>query len=271
MQTSQPIDIIFTELDSTTVLHESIEDQLVSKTAGIPQLQSRSNSLLILPNCISRSHSVEQLIRAARLLDRELLDWSSNLPISWKYSAATHLSSHSDFIPQYLHRYVNSYTARVWNLFRVSRLIVQSIILRGISWLGGSLPTNPKGLSVIDIESNIRELVNDICASVSFLLGHDLSKMKEPAANESSNKNSRRPLPNSLSRGDVPTISGRFSLIWPLYIGSSVSSVPHEQRRWMRTQLKLIGESGEPQARVLYDRESQTLSGGIEAFRFDCV
>jgi hypothetical protein len=273
MQTSQPIDSIFTEPDWTTFLHENVEDQLVSKTIGIPQLQSQANGLLIRPHCISRNSSIEQLISAARLLDRELSDWASNVPISWKYSTATYLhpSSHSGFISQHLHRYVNSYIARVWNLFRVSRLIVQSIILRGISWLGGSLPTDPKGLDIVNIERNVRELVNDICASVSFLLGHDLSKMKQPAANESSNKSNPHPSPNSRSKDDTPTASGRFSLIWPLYIGSSALSVPDEQRRWMRVQLRLIAESGESQAQILSGGESQTLSGGIEAFRFDCV
>ncbi|RDL41612.1 uncharacterized protein BP5553_01591 [Venustampulla echinocandica] len=114
MQTSRPLDTVFIERNSITYLHENVEDQLISKTTRIPQLQHQANSLLIDPNCNSRGSLVEKLISAARILDRELLDWAGNVPISWKYSTATNLhpSPHSGFIPHHLHRYVDFYTAR---------------------------------------------------------------------------------------------------------------------------------------------------------------
>lgn len=274
MQTSRPIPLFFTEQVSTTDQYENVEDQLISKTTRIPQVQYYANSLLSHSDCKSRKSSIEQLLSTARILDRDLSDWANNAPISWRYSTAinVHPSTHSGFIPRHIHRYSDFYTARVWNLFRVSRLIVQSILLRAVTRVANSSSrTNPKNPSITNIEDTIRELVNDICASVSFLLGNGHLAARHPIAQKPSSNNTSWPKPSSRSKDTLPKSSGRFSLIWPLHIGSSASSIPDDQRRWMRTQLSLIAEGGEPQALSLCDRESQTLSGGIEAFRFDCV
>jgi hypothetical protein len=36
----------------------------------------------------------------------------------------------SNFVPRQIHRYPDFYAARVWNLYRGYRLIIQSIVLR---------------------------------------------------------------------------------------------------------------------------------------------
>ena len=270
MQTSRPIDIIFLELNKTTSLHENVEDQLISRTTKIPRLQYLANNLLTQSPQNSRQIDIERLIGTVRTLEHELSNWSANTPVSWSYSTAKNLnlSSGSNYIPHQIHKYPNFYTARIWNLYRVSRLIVQSILLRTTSWLIAASMPMPKELDKSNIEETIRGLVDDICASVSFLLGPDISKSRNPTTTNLRAEGPRL----SIRKHDLrSTHTGRFSLIWPLYIACSAPPVSENQRKWMREQLQLIAADGEPQARILCGVESRTLAGGVEEFRFDCV
>jgi hypothetical protein len=108
-----------------------------------------------------------------------------------------------------------------------------------------------------------------LCASVPFHLGYDVSELKR-STDSLQDQNFLWPqisMNQAISSGHT----GKFSLIWPLYIACSVTSVPDTQRRWMRAQLRWIAETGEAQAYFVQDAESQTLMGGPESFRFDCV
>lgn len=272
MQISRPVETVFIELSEITAPYENVEDRLVSKTMNIPKLQFLASSLLSQPTCCGKYDQIAELIQVARNLDAELLSWSQCVPMTWHYSIATVLESSSDteFIPLQIHRYPDFYTARVWNLYRVSRLIIQSIILRAISWLSTSTTIDRQDCDVASILSATKDMVNDICASVSFLFGHDLSKMQLPAEYKSLEKSATL-LQQSMGKNNVTPQNGRFSLIWPLYIGCSVLSVPETQRKWMSAQLRRIAESGESQAELVSCLESQTLSGKVENFRFDCV
>lgn len=268
MQICRPIEDVFFVLDVTTSLHENPEYHLISKAAEIPNLQYQSNRLFTQPRD-ARDNEVDKLIRSARNLDREISDWARTIPATWSYSAAMNVNNpaSSDFTPVQVHRYPSSYTARVWNFYRVSRLIIQSVLIRAISWMSTSMdPIEDDDGG--EIEASSRELVNDICASVPFLLGYDLSRMKLPSATEGSKQESTsRP---GIKASD-PAHTGRFSLIWPLHVACSSSSVPEAQRDWMRMQLQFLAENGEAQAHLVCSTKSQILLGGADHDRFDCV
>ncbi|KAH6874444.1 hypothetical protein B0T10DRAFT_586429 [Thelonectria olida] len=269
MQICRPVDKIFTVPGATTSLHESPEDHLISTAAKIPNLQYRSNCLFNKPQEASENDT-ETLFSSAMALDRELSDWASNIPTTWSYSAAINVSdpATSKFTSGQVHRYPNFYIARVWNFYRVSRLVIQSVLVRAISRLPMLTETHTKKeYRKSKIEGSSMELVNDICASVPFLLGHDLSKMKLPAT--SGRTKQETSWPGVEENGATRT--GRFSLIWPLYVACSASSVPEAQREWMHMQLRFLAENGESQAHVVCLTKSQTLLGGAENFRFDCV
>lgn len=112
------------------------------------------------------------------------------------------------------------------------------------------------------------ELVDDICASVPFLLGHDLSRMKLPSTD---GRKETGTIPQTEKKGGGSTPARRYSLLWPLYVASSAPPIPQAQRAWMRLQLRMITEGSETQARSLCDTESQVLLGGREKFGFDYV
>jgi hypothetical protein len=104
------------------------------------------------------------------------------------------------------------------------------------------------------------DLVDQICASVPFLLSRDLTKMKLPVPGHGITQISEN-----------TAHSGRFSLIWPLHVASSCPSISEAQRRWMRGHLEAMAEKGEAQARIVSLTESQVLAGGSDVDRFDCV
>ncbi|KAM5357465.1 hypothetical protein ACJZ2D_016231 [Fusarium nematophilum] len=269
MQLCRPVDDIFTVPDETASSGQSPEDHLTSTAAKIPNLQYRSNCLFAQTQDAS-DDDIESLLHSATDLDRELSHWASNMPTTWSYSAAMNVRdpASSRFTPRQVHRYSSFYTARVWNIYRVSRLIVQSILLRATSRLPTSVETRPNDFNKIRIEESSMELVNDICASVPFLLGHDLARMKLPAMS-GGRKQESRSWPRAEENSATGT--GRFSLIWPLYVACGAPSVPEAQREWMRMQLRFLAEHGEQQAYFVCLADSQVLLGGAEKFRFDCV
>lgn len=277
VQGSQPVDPIFDELAEAVSSFENTEDRLLSRTIKVPHLQSLFNRIISQPSCSVTETEIFGLIRAAEDLDRELAHWARDVPAGWSYTMAMNLNpmfspelACACYIPSEIHRYPDFYIARVWNLYRVSRLVVQSILLRADSWL--CFPSqNGRHHRNIHIEKLNGVLVNDICASVPFLLGYNLSQLKRPDASMNFGVDKSIWPQSSPRKIGSSKHTGRFSLIWPLYLSCSVSSIPEAQRGWMRAQLRWIAEHDEPQARLVSGASSRTLLGGAEDFRFDCV
>lgn len=277
VQLSQPVDPIFDELAEAALSFENPEDRLLSRTIRVPQLQSLANDVLSQSDWNITESEIWELIQATEELDRELVDWAINVPAEWSYSVATNLNSVSPefstpfYIPAEIHRYPNFYVARVWNLYRVSRLILQSIILRASSWHCSPPETSGQPLKITHAEKVNNILVNDICASVPFLLGYDLSQLKRSTTHIHSQDDKSIWPQCSMTKAGNSKHTGKFSLIWPLYLSCSVSSISKPQRQWMRAQLQWTAEYGESQAKLVSGTESQTLLGLPEHFRFDCV
>jgi hypothetical protein len=104
-------------------------------------------------------------------------------------------------------------------------------------------------------------MVEDVCASVPFLLSYDVSELQRSP--DSPQAEHFLWPQNSINHTNSSGHTGKFSLIWPLYVACSVPSVPDTQRIWMRAQLRWIVETGEAQAYLVQDAESQTLMGDL--------
>lgn len=278
-QLSRPVDPIFHELKESVHSFENTEDKLISKTIKVPQLQSLANDILSQPSSsieATTESQIPDLIWAVKELDQELAEWAREVPSGWSYSVAINLNSTTspepsipNYAPNEIHTYSDFYVARVWNLYRISRLILQSILTRASSWPCSPNDKTPPGNA--HFEKLSKELVNDICASVPFLLGYELSSLRRTIGNTNSQDDQSIWPQNSVSYGDTSKHTGRFSLIWPLYISCSVPSIAESQQQWMRAQLRWIAGYDVPQAQSVCEAQSQTLLGGPEAFTFDCV
>ena len=232
-------------------------------------MQAWVNNVLSQSSWDLEEDTVSEVLRTAEDLDFDLADWAFWASTQWPYSTIVRMESYnlssspdSTFVPDEIHRYPNIYVARIWNLYRVSRLIIQSIISR-IS----TLSTTKCSSNHTRMDALNKSMVCQICASIPFLLGYDCSELKHYFCS-SPNPFWPQCLP---SRPRESNNTGKFSLIWPLYVASSVESVPEIQRGWLRDQLSWIAGTGEAHAQVLRECKSQTLMGRPEAFRFDCV
>ncbi|KAK2482305.1 hypothetical protein H9L39_04097 [Fusarium oxysporum f. sp. albedinis] len=259
MQICEPVDELFTQGYYSSC--QDPEIRLLSIAADIPRLQHQSISLTQLGTT-----EIERIIHDANALEFQLSTWAKGLPPAWSYVTALHINSdaRSEYAPRSVHRYAHFYTARVWNFYRVSHLILLSIRLRAFSALPSSLDTRK-------IAKRMAELVDDICATVPYLLGNDLCKMNLQFV--TNHRRQEDSLLNSYSTvkraGNVQT--GKFSLVWPLYVARSASEVPQGQKDWIRKQLQCLAQDGVPIAQTVCNAESQILFGRPEAFRFDCV
>ncbi|KAG5659141.1 hypothetical protein KAF25_000343 [Fusarium avenaceum] len=258
MQICQPLDTVFSQ--GITSMCVDPERRLLSLASGIPELQHESIDLEHL-----QIIEIEKLSHNANALSVKLSTWESTIPTSWHYVTALRINDGASFgySPCIIHKYRHHYIGRVWNFYRVSQLILQSIRLRAAAFL-------PAATSHIEIGQTISALVDDICATVPYLLGADLDKMNlDFTENNTRQDPSRRSSSGAKSIG-LAEVKG-FSLIWPLFVASSVPQIPQAQREWMRKQLHLLAENGVPMAQTVCASESQMLLGRPEMFVFDCV
>ena len=277
LQISQPIHPIFEEPLGKLSIYENVKDRLLSIATRIPTLQASANALLSQNYHTINHNALCELIESAQYLDRGLQSWTKELPATWTYTAIVYamvLTPPPDhlshiFFPHQVHRYLNHYIANTWNMYRVYRIIVHSILCR-LSFCSRSAD----GIRSSSARK-ARCLVTAICASVPFLLGYDIPSLKRlplQSAQCTSRQAGEQLWPQSflipLKPGESPRKS---SLVWPLHVASSVGSVPSAQQRWMRAQLEWVANQGEPHLQSILNTESQILQGGIESFRFDCL
>jgi len=259
MQICQPVDEFFTQ--GLPYPSQDPEIRLLSIAARIPRLQHQSIDLAQL-----ETTDIERIVHDADTLDSCLSTWAQALPAAWSYATAFNINNdaHSDYAPRSVHRYAHFYTARIWNFYRVSQLILISIRLRASSILSSSSDTSK-------IKQRIPALVDDICATVPYLLGKDLCKVNLQFVTDQRRQevSLQNPGSNVKRAGNVQT--GKFSLVWPLFVACSATEIPQQQKDWMRKQLQCLAQDGVPIAQKVCNTESQMLHGRPEVFRFDCV
>lgn len=247
MQKSYPMDPTLAEIMSEGS-YESIEDKLLSKTIYIPKLQHIAGQILSSgPG--DNDGGVIYLLHQARKLETELSQWAADVAAIWQFKTfhlmpQAHVSdsSKSTFVASYIHQYHDIYVARVWNIYRVSRLIVQSILLRALGWLSHNPHVKQPAVGISEVEATIKSLISDICASVPYLLGFDVSNLKSRAGNPGSDIDMWPQ--DSMELDSSSSQKGRLSLLWPLYTARSSPLTTASQRVWITSQLRWLGEAG---------------------------
>ncbi|KAF5591664.1 c6 zinc finger [Fusarium pseudocircinatum] len=240
MQICQPVDEIFTQ-GLISSCHDP-EIRLLAIAAGIPRLQHQSIDLTQL-----RANDIERIVFDANELDFLLATWAKGLPTAWFYATALNINDDacSEYSPQSIHRYAHFYTARVWNFYRVSQLVLLSIQLRASSTLPASLDTS-------QIRKRMATLVDDICATVPYLLGKNLCKMNYQFVTSRGTPDVSLLTSDSTVEKVGNVQNGKFSLVWPLYVACSASEVTQGQRNWIRKQLQHLAQGGIPIAQTVF-------------------
>jgi hypothetical protein len=160
------------------------------------------------------------IVREAIVLDADLEKWETELPRSWRYKIEHH-KEESEFVYQGVsHLYRDFWTARVYNNFRWSRILVNQLIVVHKAYLGSfcseDTAQQTKSLAIIS------RLASDICSSVS-------SQFHKPSLVE-----------EAKTQG-VPALSGCFLLLFPLAVAGSAMGVSDELHDYVVHTLETIG------------------------------
>lgn len=201
---------------------ELLLDSCIVKTAILRHNVSQYLKLLTQSSCAVSQTVLKQLSKLlcdARSLDEQLTEWSSNVPPEYIYEAYMFPTSEPQYRAAYYCGMTSTYTsiahAAMWNRYRGARLVVSCLVNKIIGYItivnGG--PREDMQAQLEQTRSTQQGLVDEICASVPFLLGNGNS---------------------------AASTYGAFTLSWPLIITLAVQTLSDDQRQWIRDQLRLI-------------------------------
>lgn len=175
--------------------------------------------------------------------DENLKAWATSLPNDYEYEVNDlHTASTTDKSLIYkgmVHTYKDIQYVKAWNRWRCCRLSLLGLLLdclnlipaedntdahrRLPSW---SAPIDPP--SIVSLEIEIQNLLDDICASVPYHFD-----IKSPSLSANAQKKATT---------SIPPLQAS-PLIWPLNFASrAVSTISEEQRRWMIHKVRIIGD-----------------------------
>lgn len=162
-------------------------------------------------------------------IEEELNHWQQMVPGSW------HLESYSTGEQKEVSKYVwrsrydiyeDFWKATVWNGFRAVRMVVHEAIIKAIVASQASEHQEQMRLSI----TALKETVDDVCASVPYLLGH-LQRDVSGSITQSATNHLLGPDP----------IPGGWVLVWPLFQAAMVRTTRRSQREYIAGVLRHIG------------------------------
>lgn len=197
----------------------------------------RSQSMLDSTNEIYR------VLNVALEIDFQFDEWAQSVPDGWAWYPASGLDCPPDE-PRELFVYDNKIDfysepniAKVWNSYRSRRMMILFIILDCIRRLGPSFDYN-LAQHARDSLKIVKELVDDICASVPYLFGtktfggsEDRACFEYPYYGTSKLSSEHRRAAAAL---------GAWSLIEPLHTSLNVLGLRKGQKKWITGQIMRI-------------------------------
>lgn len=187
-----------------------------------------------------------EVIKATLKVDAEIVSLLLEAQHPWRYRtvAVPNLrggEGRGSFITWggYYHVYDNITACAMWNNYRAIRVILQELIRDTIEQLNG--PSENAGESphhcslAVECHKAIVRMVEDICASVPFCLGYEMT----PEDGDGSRLVSCFPW---VADGPVSG-SGGLTLMWPLLMAACSGVASEEMRVWISKCLDKIGHS----------------------------
>lgn len=201
-----------------------------------------SRILATLPRTKENEESVLKLIRECRRLNRELDNWSKQLPdsfkwqtVTWKHDFPRGDYSKSEVFPGRVDTYQGLCVCSLWNMMRCSRTILTAKVLRCVAWLAdhNDYRTTVEYATSAQL---CQTMIADIIASVPYQLGW-LPKRKREFGQTS-------PIMSGFACGeeDADKSLAGILLIWPLACIQGLDFTTDAQRVWVKGRLQFIGE-----------------------------
>ncbi|KAJ5692294.1 hypothetical protein N7462_001717 [Penicillium macrosclerotiorum] len=118
------------------------------------------------------------ILAKANAIDIKLVSWTYAVPQHWVPIAATVIPQSVRNAGLWRNRcdcYTDLWIAATWNTFRDCRILLQSIVLSCLRILSSQ---DPDGRRIAAVESTIRKIADDICASAPFFLGSQIESIR---------------------------------------------------------------------------------------------
>lgn len=181
----------------------------------------------------STQQRLVQVLHQGISMDAELQSWSDRMSEPYRYKELCiadgprqRTSNLLPMQPSNVHVYHDIWVASLWNHYRFARIRLLETLVDCESRLGS--PGNPEtrlqesSSSRRNWNETIVKMVDDICASVPFLMG-DID------------------VQGNLNRGSSGIALGGYSLLWPLHVASSARIIGADQKAWIKGRLRHLG------------------------------
>lgn len=222
----------WTNLPPSECENENTANRLMAMAIEVPNYRSLAYGLLSGPKTDVTKVRVVALMEEAIGCDISLASWPSTVPESWQYKRFAPLEHEPNdpemAYPGPVHGYPDIWVCGIWNDYRLARIFMLAIVLNCTNWLG-SPRSWTQSSAYTYATTNLRQMVDEICASVPFALGHTLPNIDGVEVISMLNRKASKVTPDQASN-----VLGGYSLVWPLFVASNVPCAPENQRRWLR-------------------------------------
>jgi hypothetical protein len=224
---------------------ESLFAQCQSFALAYSELRGEINRLLATSQRSPQSLAqTKQLAGRVQTLDQDIVSWLASIPDEFRFKTVGWVSEDElgisrgrsypevEVFPGRVDVYPDFVTAMVWNIARVSRLILASLNIRLAAWICAPVDyrTTPE---YVDSARICEDTISDVIASVPYHLG---CQMK--------GKPLRSPGLSAFACGEEGPCKAlpAVFLIWTLTCVKNHDISTDEQRTWAKGRLKFIAD-----------------------------
>jgi hypothetical protein len=184
---------------------------------------------------------VLDMIRRAQMVDQEIVNWMGSTPVRWQFKAVTwedHVPNgdytKAEVYPGRVDMYPDFWIASIWNLGRVSRIVLSSVIVRCAAWVCAPVDyrTTPEYATAA---RTVVESITDILASVPYHLGWHMRRKDVLFKTDMSSF--------ACGKEEVQKMLAGYFLTWPLACIYGQDYMTDNQRAFVRGRLLYIADT----------------------------
>lgn len=212
----------------------SCADRLVLLAMDIPRLRLAEHNLLTETDPeVKRSLAVE-LLKDAKQVDKTVASWSLSLPAEFLYSSlplnSSSASKAHDVYPASMDIYHDTKVSSTWNSWRTTRIHILRIIMECASVSQPHMDGQDPSPDYLKALTMIQQLVDQVCSSIPFHLGHHLKKVSSPGFSDYPHSPGAAKWPENFAASGAV---GGWLMMPPLAFVSRLECIPDSQRAWM--------------------------------------
>ncbi len=224
-------------------LPQNAVSRLSSMSAKFADLQVVAGAVLEAPPKTATEHCIMQVLKSAVEIDAVLAQWPESIPAGWDWLPAFGFDCPSEtprafFVYQdRADIYYDLWVAGIWNKYRSTRTMIQSIVLDCISRVTlVDSKLMQQSWNAIRIS---QQMVDDLCGSIPYHMG---TKIDGGPGNDAGIKYPFHVAgATSKEQHRASATLGGWHLIEPLRIALKVTCLRDGQKEWITQQLIRIG------------------------------